>query len=52
MNSLGLAFEKNNKMEESMKCYQKAIELNSKNAVAYNNLGNIFNLKNKIPEAV
>ena len=46
-NLLGMCLGAQNKTEESIKSYQKAIALNPKFAIAYNNLGNVYRYKNK-----
>ena len=44
-NLLGMCLGAQNKTEESIKSYQKAIALNPKFAIAYNNLGNVYSNK-------
>ncbi len=44
-NLLGMCLSAQNKTEEAIKSYEKAISLNPKFAIAYNNLGNIYRNK-------
>ena len=44
-NLLGMCLNAQNKTEEAIKSYEKAISLNPKFAIAYNNLGNIYRNK-------
>ncbi len=42
----------NNRLEEAIACYRRAIELNPRYAEVYNNLGFVLQFQNKLDEAV
>lgn len=49
---MGVAYRKNNNIEESKKSYKKAIEINPDSRIAYNNLGFLYLLEKDIKSAI
>ncbi len=50
--NLGLALRQQGKVEEAIKNFQKAIEINPKYALAYQNLGHALHNQGKVEEAI
>jgi len=49
---MGTALEEESKLDDALKCFQKAIQLNPNHANAFINLGNVLMKQKKIDEAI
>ena len=50
--NLGLVYYNDKKYKQSIKCFEKAIEIEPKNAIAYNNICSAYNGLQKWDEAI
>jgi len=50
-NKMGIAYQLMFNLEEAMRCYQKSLKLDPKNAVVLNNLGTIYDSQKEYPSA-
>jgi tetratricopeptide (TPR) repeat protein len=48
----GVALEKLNKLEDAIKCYNKAIDLNPNYPISFFNKGNLLRKQNKLEDAL